>query len=373
MIYIISFLRRLKLKTAMFTSLPIAIIASLIFGDLMVFLILYPWLSIKLYAISFWLNHSSKATATGPACKICGFPHSLLLYPSRKKNNSQDTGSFACSSFDHGHYPDIYYCPECKNGFLKPIALNDETFIKNGESLYSDVVDEEYLKNIDARYMTNRKIAKKYNDNLEGKDILEIGCYYGAFLKPAKEIVNSYTGIEPSRHACEYLTEKWKNKSDIINIINGTLETAIEKGLVKDASFDTIVLWDVIEHVPDPIHTLKNIQRLLKPDGKVLFSTINIEASFALGMGPIWPWFMDMHYYYFSDRGYVDMLHRSGFVLKEHAHFPYYTYASYFFKKVWSIAFGKPWIPSFLEKKLQFPIPIKFGDTVMITGIKVDS
>ena len=129
MIYIISFLRRLKLKTAMFTSLPIAIIASLhYFMIFMVFLILILGCRSS-YMQSLWLNHSSKATATGPACKICGFPHSLLLYPSRK-NNSQDTGSFACSSFDHGHYPDIYYCPECKNGFLKPIALNDETFIK---------------------------------------------------------------------------------------------------------------------------------------------------------------------------------------------------------------------------------------------------
>ena len=88
-------------------------------------------------------------------------------------------------------------------------------------------------------------------------------------------------------------------------------------------------------------------------------------------LGPFWPWFMDMHYYYFSDRGYVDMLHRSGFIRKGHKHYPYYVYFSYFVLKVLSITLGVKRLPKAMDKFLHFPIKVCFGDTVLIEGQKV--
>jgi hypothetical protein len=84
----------------------------------------------------------------------------------------------------------------------------------------------------------------------------------------------------------------------------------------------------------------------------------------------MWPWFMDMHYYYFSDRGYVDILHRSGFVLKDHLHYPYYVQFSYFIKKVLSILGLKVNLPKFFEESLKYHLKLRLGDTVMIIGKK---
>ena len=326
-------------------------------------------MTLLLYFLAYLINEFDKSKITNVTCPLCHRPNSVLLYPQRKKKKQgDDRGDFACSSFDHGEYPDVYYCMNCQNGFLKPIGTDErEDFVNKGFELYKDVEDTEYIKNLPARYITNKKLVSHLSDYFEKKDVLEIGAYYGAFHSQVKDVANSYVGIEPSSHACEYL----KKKNPDIEIYNG-YSSDLEKFLGgKDKLFDTIVLWDVIEHVPDPIQTLRECNQFLKEGGKIIFSTINIESSFSIALGPWWPWFMDMHYYYFSDRGYVDILNRSGYVIRSHEHFPYYVYLGYFFKKVFSILFGKVILEDFFEKNLKTPIRIRFGDTVMIIGEKV--
>ncbi|MGE3973982.1 MAG: methyltransferase domain-containing protein [Bdellovibrionales bacterium] len=364
----LSFLRRLKIKTAFYFALPL----SLVFWGLCVLIWSFaPDTLIPIYffmvatlLVGAWaVRQYDRKQKTGIRCRICDYGHCVLLYPARRKHKAMQ-GSFACSSFDHGEYPDIYYCPECRNGFLINIA--DQSFEKTKEEgfeNYKNVADLEYIKNIAARHMTYRRILKDYQSYFENKKVLEIGSYYGAFAEVVQNVAGQYTGIEPSTHATEYAQKKYPK----LKFHNGNVEKLLKSGLLKD-QFDTIVLFDVIEHLPDPITTLKELRPFLKPGGDVLFSTINIESSFSQALGPRWPWFMDMHYYYFSDRGYYETLERAGFKLTKHAHFPYLVPFSYFLQKVFSMLSPKFKIPASLEKPLAFPVPIKLGDTVMIVG-----
>jgi SAM-dependent methyltransferase len=283
---------------------------------------------------------------------------------------NNERGSFACSSFDHGKYPDIYYCPNCKNGFLKNIVVkDDENFVEDGLKLYHDVEDHEYIKNLDARFVTNGKIIAQHLDYFRDKSVLEIGSYYGAFAHEIIKVTSDYTGVEPSRHGCEYV----KKSIPGAKIINATVDDFGQDPYFQNKKFDTIVMWDVIEHIPNPIGALSRLNKYLKDDGVVIFSTINIESTFSIAMGPRWPWFMDMHYYYFSDRGYIDILHRSGFVMKEHLHYPYYVQFSYFVKKVLSILGIRVELPEFIEKYLKYHLRLRLGDTVMIIGQKTSN
>ena len=43
-------------------------------------------------------------------------------------------------------------------------------------------------------------------------------------------------------------------------------------------SFDAITLWDVIEHVPDPLDTMRRVASLLKPGGVVMILTPNLGS-----------------------------------------------------------------------------------------------
>ena len=225
--------------------------------------------------------------------------------------------------------------------------------------------DKIYIDNIKSRLITYHKIVDKYRSFFQDRDILEIGSYYGVFYERVRNLAKSYQGIEPSTHACQYLRKKYPE----INCLNDNLDNVILKKSLKDKKFDVIVLWDVMEHLPNPVESLKQINGFLRKKGHVLFSTINVEATISLLLGPYWPWFMDMHYYYFSDRGYVNMLKKTGFNPKFHSHFQYYVHLSYFLKKIKSLL---NWdFPSGLIDKKDCLIPIRLGDTVLIAGEKV--
>src|SRR5262245_38292614 len=41
---------------------------------------------------------------------------------------------------------------------------------------------------------------------------------------------------------------------------------------VQDGSFDVVLCSEVLEHVPEPIQAVKELARILKPDGKLLLT-----------------------------------------------------------------------------------------------------
>ena len=368
MIYIVSFFRRIKFKSAFNFSFIIAL-GSLVVTRQLDTAIFTLTTSVFIFQfVSKLVNWWDRSKKTDLPCPMCSYEHSVLLYPSKKKPSDKNSlGSYACSSFDHGKYPDIRFCPICKNGFLSHLISKDRNdVINSGFKMYESVIDSTYIENIKSRYKTYENIIQKYNPYFKNKNILEIGSYYGVFINEVQSIAKSFTGIEPSTHGCKYIKDKYPH----INVINSNLENAIANNLLENKKFDTIVLWDVIEHLSSPIDTLRSLNKFLNNGGHVIFSTINIESTFSIVLGPLWPWFMDMHYYYFSDRGYVDMLHRSGYVIKAHHHFKYFVSIAYFIQKVTSLIFGIQLSNKNLLSKLNMSIPIQLGDTVLVIGKK---
>ncbi len=104
-----------------------------------------------------------------------------------------------------------------------------------------------------------------------GSKILDAGageCQFKRFcshLKYVSQDFGQYTG----EGNVGMQTGTWDNsKLDIISDI-----TAIP---VEDASFDAVMCTEVLEHVPDPVAALKEMNRILKPGGHLL-----ITAPFA--------------------------------------------------------------------------------------------
>jgi len=111
-------------------------------------------------------------------------------------------------------------------------------------------------------------IIRKFN--LKNKKILEVGCGDGNFLCILKEKGCLVWGNEPSKSFRElalkrgleadslYVNEEYKN---------------------PNAPFDAVVSREVMEHVPYPVNFLKNIRRILKPEGHVLIEVPNFEKA----------------------------------------------------------------------------------------------
>ncbi len=66
---------------------------------------------------------------------------------------------------------------------------------------------------------------------------------------------------------------------------------------VEDQTFDPILCFEVIEHVPEPLRAIKELARLLKPHGKLLITAPNLCAAH-----------QEPFFYYsgFSDRFFID-------------------------------------------------------------------
>jgi SAM-dependent methyltransferase len=96
--------------------------------------------------------------------------------------------------------------------------------------------------------------------------LLDVGTGTGQFLKVAKPYFTHVAGTEVSQSGLSVAKEKYN-----LDIAQGELE---ECDLPRD-SFDTITLFHVLEHVPDPRKTIGVCRDLLKMDGILLVCVPN--------------------------------------------------------------------------------------------------
>jgi SAM-dependent methyltransferase len=100
--------------------------------------------------------------------------------------------------------------------------------------------------------------------------LLEIGPAYGLFAFLAKRAGFDVTGIEMDARCCDFL-----RSSVGIKVVEGSDPRNLLATLPK---FDVIVLWQVIEHLPDPWAVLKAAALHLAPGGVLIVDTPNPDA-----------------------------------------------------------------------------------------------
>jgi 2-polyprenyl-3-methyl-5-hydroxy-6-metoxy-1,4-benzoquinol methylase len=128
--------------------------------------------------------------------------------------------------------------------------------------------------------------------------VLELGCAHGSFVALLRQVGYDAGGVELS----PWIVEFGKKTFDV-PILVGPIE-ALE---IPPGSFDAIVLMDVLEHLPNPVETMKHCLRLLKPDGLFLIQTPQFRkemnyAELVAGKGPFLEQLKaDEHLYLFSD------------------------------------------------------------------------
>ncbi len=91
--------------------------------------------------------------------------------------------------------------------------------------------------------------------------ILDIGSGYGFFLEEMKKRGWKAEGVELSETGRKYTHDQ----------IDATLHPSpLESLCLPAGSFDVVTLFYVIEHLSDPISTLKEVYRILRPGGLIL-------------------------------------------------------------------------------------------------------
>jgi len=102
-------------------------------------------------------------------------------------------------------------------------------------------------------------------------NLLELGCGEGRGVDLLAPLATSYTAIDKISDIIEKLSSKFP-------------EYKFQSGSFppfpyEDNSFDTIVTFQVIEHIKNDHMFLKEIKRVLKPGGQALITTPNIKMT----------------------------------------------------------------------------------------------
>ncbi len=117
------------------------------------------------------------------------------------------------------------------------------------------------------RDYVGRKVM--FLEDLPDRDLLDVGCGNGEFLARMTELGWSGLGTETDERAVTMARE-----ATGLTIVNGALE---EAGFSAD-SFNAVTLNHVIEHVHEPAKLLEEAFRILKPGGKLVILTPNIDS-----------------------------------------------------------------------------------------------
>ncbi len=136
--------------------------------------------------------------------------------------------------------------------------------------------------------------------------LLDVGCATGLFLQGMRKRGSwEVYGVEPSEYAAASARQSG------LQVITGTLDDVT----FPNHTFDVVTMWDVIEHVHDPLGTLQQVARLLKPGGLLVIRTPNYDSWDARLFGRYWSGFEPpRHLYIFTPSTIESALTKTGFV-----------------------------------------------------------
>ncbi len=121
-----------------------------------------------------------------------------------------------------------------------------------------------------------REIARIVNSriNIEGKDVLDVGCGYAGLLIAMKEAgAKSLAGIELYPPRLEWGAKRLKSLGYEARLLE--MDVCGPEAPATLGKFDVILAQDVIEHVADPRTTIDHLCRMLRPEGAIYMQVGN--------------------------------------------------------------------------------------------------
>ena len=109
-------------------------------------------------------------------------------------------------------------------------------------------------------------------DGLFGKRVLDVGCGGGILaVSMAKEGAN-VTGLDMGKEPLEVARLHALETGTKLEYIQSTIEQHAQE---HAGEYDVVTCMEMLEHVPDPLSVVRSCEQLVKPGGKVFFSTLN--------------------------------------------------------------------------------------------------
>lgn len=202
-------------------------------------------------------------------------------------------------------------CTNCGLVYVNPRLCDEYTEALYREGRCMVQLKEFYLPTAQYRKETlyERKIRQIEMRKEKGR-LLDFGSSTGYFMLAALEHGWDVSGIELNPFGVEWATKELALK----NVYNRSLDEC----RFDEEQFDVITMWDVLEHLPEPLPVLRELLRYLKPDGLLVIETshfdcfetevLGVENTNLAG---------DMHVMHFTKKAIDHLLSRAGFSVAE--------------------------------------------------------
>lgn len=175
--------------------------------------------------------------------------------------------------------------------------------------------------------------------------VLDIGCGFGESL-----------GYHESRGCDAYGVEVDENIRRVADKFGYKVHVGhFAPDLYQPDYFDYVTMAQVIEHVTDPITTLKGVARIIKPGGVVILTTPNSKGWGAMIFGRKWiNWHVPYHIQHFSINSMELAATKAGLIIKLQKTISPSEWL--FYQWIHLVTYPKPGKPSlFWSHKRQFP------------------
>lgn len=228
-------------------------------------------------------------------CPLCRSERRRIRYRATRPEKPVEPSDLACTTAELASYDTVVECLDCGVVYVSPRPEAADI-----EAAYGRMSDRGFLEEGRARQLTYRRLLRELERLpgaggrvFRGRRLLDAGCSMGFFLREARDAGWEVEGIEASRWAVEYAREEMG-----LAVHEGSIASAA----LEPDSFDVITIWDVVEHLMDPVADFRHLARALKPGGVFGLSTHSIGSLSARLLGRRYPFLQAMHATHFTPR-----------------------------------------------------------------------
>jgi SAM-dependent methyltransferase len=218
-------------------------------------------------------------------CPVCGSRDVAIFLDGA--DATLDSSEFGSSRKTAGHGR-ILRCRNCRFGFSQFRPSDDQL-----SSLYRQMDNEVYDQELPGRTTTARRHLRLLQRFCPPGRLLDVGCASGLLVKGAAEAGWQVTGVEPSQTFFDKAKATVGSRG---SLLQGTLQEVD----LPPATFDAVTLWDVLEHVQQPVEFLRLCASKLKPRGCLFVNVPDLDSFPARLLGRRWPLFLAEHLNYFN-------------------------------------------------------------------------
>ena len=192
--------------------------------------------------------------------------------------------------------PWVVECEGCGVVFADPQPAEDELGAIYDEHYYEQfgfadgphANDEGLARTKRATFASLLSVATPFVPCGRGGRLLDVGCGLGFSLLAARDRGFDATGIDPLAPADPAARPGRR-------IVRATLDA-----FAPAERFDVVSMVDVIEHVRDPVQTMRRAAALLVPGGVLLLATNDSSSAGARMLGPRWTHYHRAHLWFFT-------------------------------------------------------------------------